>query len=138
MKFFGIALMIFAIAIAVIPQFSTCEYNGKAIETAAGKFVPMKCKWTAQAELGLAIPLVGVGAMMAASRRKESKRNLAIAGGILGVVAIMIPTQLIGVCTSNMPCNNVMEPSLIAFGSLVTAFSVGAVVMAQRKKENIE
>ncbi len=89
MKFFGIALMIFAIAIAVIPQFNTCEYNGKAIELQNGKTVPMKCKWTAQAEMALAIPLVGVGAMMAASRRKESKRNLAITGGILGVIAIM-------------------------------------------------
>ncbi len=135
MKFFGIALMVLAIAIAVIPQFNTCEYNGKAIELQNGKTVPMKCKWTAQAELALAIPLVGVGAMMAASRRKESKRNLAITGGILGVIAIMVPTQLIGVCPSQMPCNLVMEPSLIALGSLVTAASVVGMVIAQRKKE---
>ena len=135
MKFFGIALMVFAIAIAVIPQFSTCEYNGKSIQTASGTTVPMKCKWTAQAELGLAIPIVGVGALMTASRRKESKRNLAIAGGILGIIAIMVPTQLIGVCSSGMPCNLVMKPSLIALGSMVTAFSAVGVVMAQRKKE---
>jgi hypothetical protein len=132
----GIVIMVFAIGVATIPRFSTCESQGKSIITSNGKTVPMKCNWTGQAELALGIPLFAVGVMMTASRRKENIRNLSIMGIILGSAILLIPTVLIGVCaTPGMLCNSVMLPSLVFFGSLVILTGIVGLIASFKVKE---
>jgi hypothetical protein len=97
-KFFGIFLIVLALAIAIVPFFTDCQSQGQALTTSAGKTVPMKCHWTGIAEIGVAIPLLGVGIMMTLSRRKESVRYLSVIGMILGGLAIAFPSGLIGYC----------------------------------------
>lgn len=131
----GIALIVFALAVAIIPQVSTCEYNGKFMTLASGMTAPMKCSWSAKAEIAAGVPLLAVGVMMITSRRKESLKNLSVMGAILGAFVMAIPTSLIGVCSSQMPCNLIMKPSLIGLGALATAASLGMLITAQFGKK---
>ncbi len=125
-KFLGITLIVLALAIGILPQFTDCHSQGKAIALPNGKTVEMKCHWTARAEIATAAPLLVVGAVMAASRRKENIWALAGLGGLLGIIAIALPNGLIGVCSSGMPCHTVMQPSLAVFGSLAIVISAGS------------
>jgi hypothetical protein len=115
-KFLGITLIVVALAVALVPQFTTCESQGKSMTIMGGMSVPMKCKWTAEAELVASVPLFAVGAMMALSQRRETKRYLSI----LGIAVISVPTSLIGVCDSMMICHTVMKPTLISAGGLTS------------------
>lgn len=139
MKYFGIVIAVVALLVAILPQFTTCESQGKYITLASGSTTPMKCSWTAKAELAVAVPLFAVGAMMSFSRRRENLLSLSILGVILGFAALLLPTTLIGVCSSNMLCNTVMKPTLLASGSIVTAFSlVGLWVSVGAKRREHE
>lgn len=131
----GIAIIVFALAIAIVPQQTTCESNGKFLTLANGNTLPMKCSWSAKAEIAAGVPLLAVGVMMITSRRKESLKNLSIMGAILGAFVMAIPTNLIGVCSSQMPCNLIMKPSLVGLGAVATAASLGMLIAAQFGKK---
>ena len=135
-KFLGIALIVIALAIAIVPFFTDCQSQGKTLTTDTGKTVPMKCHWTGIAEIGVAVPLLAVGAIMTASRRKGDLRNLGILGIILGAMAIAFPAGLIGVCqTPTMLCHSAMQTSLIVLGSLAIVGSIVAVVLSRKTNE---
>jgi hypothetical protein len=124
MKATGIALIVLALVIGIVPVFTDCQSQGRALNLQNGKTVPMKCHWTGVAEAALALPLVGAGVAMILSRRKETHRSLAAVSGLLGITAILLPTVLIGVCSSpDMICNMIMRPALIMGGVLATAVS---------------
>ena len=134
-KFLGIALVVVAVALAVVPAFTDCQSQGKAIVLANGKTVPMKCHWTGVGEIAVGVPLIGIGAMMIPSRRKTNLMNLGIMGIILGIMAVLLPNQLIGVCSTSMLCNTVMQPALTTLGGLVIAGSLGGLVLSLRRKD---
>jgi hypothetical protein len=134
-KFLGITLIVLALAIAIVPAVTDCQSQGKSIALANGKTIPMKCHWTGIAEMTTGIPLVAVGAMMIASRRRRYLQSLGVLGGILGIIAILLPNTLIGVCSSTMPCNTIMQPTLTILGSLAIVTSLGGLVLSLREKE---
>ena len=131
-KLFGITLVIMVMIIAIVPQFTTCESQGKAITLANGTTVPMKCKWTAQAELGTSVPLFAVGALMTVSRRNEGRLGLSLLGIILGAIVMLIPTYLIGVCQTLMVCHTIMKPVLLTAGGVVTGVSLAGLLASRR------
>ena len=132
-KVAAVLIVILALVIGIVPQFTDCQSQGRAIELPNGKTVAMKCHWTATAELALAIPIAAVGVLLGFSRRKESMRNLSILGMVLGAIAILVPTSLIGVCaSSDMLCNSVMRPLLILMGTLLVAISVVTLIASNR------
>jgi hypothetical protein len=135
-KLFGITLVVLALALAIVPVFTDCQSQGKSLTTTAGKAVPMKCHWTGVAEIGVAIPLLAVGAMMTLNRRKNNLMTMGVLGIVLGGVAIAFPNGLIGVCaTPTMVCHTIMQPALTVFGSLAVVGSIGAVVLGQKTKD---
>ncbi len=132
----GIVLVVLALAVAVIPQFSNCYSLGGVLTLHNGKTVPMKCHWTARAEIAAAAPLLAVGVLMILSRGKDSRRCLSILGMVLGGPILALPTYLIGACaTPTMICRTIMSPFLSALGSLVIATSVAGLVAAQRSRD---
>ncbi len=138
-KILGVTLVVLALVMAVVPQFTDCQSQGRSLTLANGNTVAMKCHWTARGEIAVAAPLLVVGVMLAASRRKESQRNLSILGVGLGALAMLLPTYIIGVCANPMMvCNAVMQPTLLGIGGLAAAISLVGLVMAQRKKETVE
>ncbi len=134
-KFLGVALVILALAIAIVPSFTDCQSQDRALTTTNGKTVLMKCHWTGIAEIGVAVPLLAVGVLMAADRRKGNLRNLGIIGVLLGGLAIAFPVGLIGVCqTPTMICHAVMRPALMVLGSSVVIGSFAAMVVPQKTR----
>jgi hypothetical protein len=124
-------LVILALLIAIVPMFTDCESQGRTLTTDAGKTVSMKCHWTGRAELALGIPLLGVGILVGVSRRRETRRALGVLAALLGVVAILLPTELIGVCMNpDMPCVGIMKPALILMGALVVAIGVAVTALS--------
>ena len=132
MKLAGVLLIILALAIGIVPQIYECQAQGRApLKLENGKTVPMKCHWTAEAEIAVAVPLALVGVMTIASKRKESHQVLSILGVTLGLFTILLPTALIGVCMSNeMLCNSLMKPTLIFSGLVAMGISGFVLVRA--------
>ena len=124
-KVMGGLIVFLALVIAIVPAFTDCLSQGRAITTQDGKSVPMKCHWTGIAEIGVAIPLAMIGLLSFRKQRKESTRSLAAVGFACGALALLFPTYLIGVCAMpTMICNMIMRPTLVLSGILIMAASV--------------
>ena len=137
-KTMGILLIALALVIAIVPIFTDCLANGKTLTTADGRSVPMKCHWTAIAEIGLAVPLVLVGVFNFTSKRKETLRSLNLISLALGTLVILFPTVLIGVCPNEMmPCNMIEKPTLILSGILVMGASLITLVTSRNFIETV-
>ncbi len=121
----GIILILLAVGITAVPRFTDCESQGKAIETAKGGMVPMNCHWSGIAEIGVAIPMYIIGAVMTTSRQRRTLAFLSLLGIVLGGLAIAFPTKLIGVCQGPKPmlCATLMKPLLVSLGAGVIAAS---------------
>jgi len=132
MKGAGIVLIILALVIGIVPMFTHCELAGPTVPLQSGATTFMKCHWTARAESAVALPLAAAGIAMIISKRRESHRVLAITAGVLGLAAILLPTYLIGVCSSpNMICSMVMRPVLILGGVVTAVASLAVMVRSQ-------
>jgi hypothetical protein len=135
-KYLGIALIFLALAISIMPAFTDCQSQGNFLTTSTGKEISMKCHWTGLSEIGVGVPLLAVGAMMTASRRRSNVLILGVMGILLGGLAIAFPSFIIGVCaTPTMICHTLMKPALITLGSIVVAISLAAVVISRKLKE---
>jgi hypothetical protein len=125
MKVLAAFLVILALLISIVPQFTDCESQGRMLTLQDGRQVSMKCHWTARAELVTGIPLAALGVAAFFSRRKESRSILGVLGMVLGALVVLLPTGLIGVCmNSEMLCNSFMKPFLILTGGLVLVISL--------------
>jgi hypothetical protein len=139
MKIAGAAIIVLAAVLAIVPMFTDCQSAGRMLTLESGKQVSMKCHWTGLAELGLSLPLAPVGLMMIFSRRRESRRVLGITGMILGIVAILLPTQIIGVCMNpDMSCVSIMRPAEVLAGVLVVGASLAVVIASWGKEKDLE
>ena len=135
-KIMGGLTIILALVIGILPAFTDCLSQGRSLELADGKTVPMKCHWTGIAEIGVAIPLGLVGIFDIVSKRKETFTFLSSFGVVLGALAILFPTVLIGVCANpDMLCNMIMRPGLVLSGSLAIAASLVVFFSSRRIAE---
>jgi uncharacterized membrane protein YkvI len=138
MKIAGVVTIVLAIALAVVPMFSDCQSQGRMLTLDNGKQVSMKCHWTGLAELALSVPLAAVGLMMIFSRKQESRRTLGLTGISLGIMAILLPTVIIGVCMDpHMTCVSIMKPSLILAGALALGIGIVVLVVARGKEKDL-
>ena len=136
MKVGAVSLVVLAVLISVVPQFTSCESQGRMLTLKDGRQVSMKCNWTARAELGIGLPLIAVGTTMFFSRRKETRRYLGLVGATLGALAILLPTGLIGVCSNpDMTCLSTMKPATILIGAVVVGASLAAVGISLGRDE---
>ena len=127
MKIIAIVLMVSGLVTVFVPSFYTCQAHGHAIQLSAGKSIPMRCLYTARAEIGLGVLLLAVGALLFISRKLESRRFLSILAIILGIFVILLPTALIGVCVNpDMPCVVLMKPILLLIGIVTGALGIVA------------
>jgi len=139
MKIIAIVLMVSALVIIFVPSFLTCASHGKAIQLPGGKRIPMKCYWTAQAEIGLGVLLLAVGAFLFISGKLESRRFLSILALFLGVFIILFPTALIGVCVNpDMRCLVLMKPTLLLFGVITGVLGITASVWHFTRKSHMD
>jgi hypothetical protein len=133
MRIIGAILILLALVIAIVPMFTDCQSQGKALTLESGKQVPMKCHWSGSAELALAIPLLALGILDITNTSAVAHRNLSILGVVLGVVICLVPTVLIGVCADpDMLCNSVMRPILLLAGILVVVVNLVGLRLSSR------
>ena len=136
MKVAAGVIILLAVVVGIIPQFTDCQSQGRAIELPNGKSLPMKCHWTARAEIALAVPLLLSGVCLLFSRRKESSRQQAAMTMALGLFVLLLPTVLIGVCAkADMVCHALMRPMLTLAGILVVALGALCFLLAGRQKD---
>ncbi len=136
MKALAIGIMAAAVLVGGVALLYNCQHDGKALSLANGMKVPMKCFWTAMAEIGGAGLLLVLGGLQLASRTRETNRALGIMGGALGALVILIPTALIGVCAHpDASCHLVMRPAMIFLGILVIGASAAQAFLAPRMAE---
>lgn len=115
---FGIVVVIFGAFIAVVPQyiFPVCTPTEIKI---------MKCVWMAKAELGVGLVIVAVGLSMFLFKGKGTAFAFGLSTAFLSLLALALPTVLIGVCkTATMPCVTGTLPALIFISSLLFLLSV--------------
>jgi hypothetical protein len=114
-KITGIVIALLGLLTALIPTviFKVCA----AMD---GKF--MKCHWTSQVEVALGIAVLVLGLLTVLSKENAAASAYAIASAVNGVLVILIPTVVIGVCGSaDMPCHSGTKPALIIAGALIAA-----------------
>lgn len=114
-KITGIVIAFLGLLTALIPTviFKVCA----AMD---GKF--MKCHWTSQVEVALGIAVLVLGLLTVLSKENAAASAYAIASAVNGVLVILIPTVVIGVCGSaDMPCHSGTKPALIIAGALIAA-----------------
>ncbi len=134
-KVLGIGLMLIAIALVAVPMFTDCQSQGEASQLSTGEMIPMKCHWSAIAEIGVAVPLYVVGAVMTTSRRRHTLSLLSLLAIVLGGLAIAFPTRLIGVCPSpTMLCATTMRPAIIVLGGASIGLSGAGLVLSRTAK----
>ena len=95
----------------------------------------MKCYYTAQWELvvGIIAALVGVGLIFI--NDKKIRTVLSVIEIALGALIVLIPTAIVGVCSSPMMhCVSVTRPALIVTGVLEIVTSVAALYFAVEDK----
>jgi hypothetical protein len=135
MRVIAIIIMLLALAIGVVPQFTNCSAQGRAIELPGGRTMPMKCHWTAMAAPAVAVPLLIVGGLMFFSRRRETLLALCLLGAVLGVFAMLLPTYLIGVCASDeMLCNIELKPTMVFSGTVTLGAGLVGLVLAGKAR----
>ncbi len=135
LKILAVILVILALVTIIVPQFTNCADDGRMLTLESGKQIPMKCLWSARAELALGIPLLVLGILMLLARLKETIRSLSVLGVVLGILIILVPTSIIGVCANpDMDCLSIMKPLMIVVGILTILVSLAALVLNERRR----
>jgi hypothetical protein len=160
-KVLAVLIIILGLVIIIVPQFTNCEYGadhpatldmqsssaGEVEYASAGSMgtstgesagVPyrmMKCFWSARAEIVTGLPLVVLGVLLFFARRKETIRVIGILTLLLGVLTIVIPTQLVGTCANTaMVCNTEMKPALLVAGGITAALGIAVLVLGEMRR----
>ena len=102
------------------------------LELASGKQVPMRCHWTARAEMLLGVLILGVGLMIAFLKSPEERQRLHHQVAILGAATVLTPLFIIPTCASpDMACNIATKPALIILGGIVLLVGLAGSRMPQ-------
>jgi len=130
----AVVLFVFALLVAILPQFFTCGAYGFSLETAAGKMVAMKCSWTARAEVALGIMLAVIAIGLWFFREREARTILSILGIVGGVLILIMVTGVlfgIGTCMKpDMPCNVFLRPTILVLAPLIIVNSAVGLVLS--------
>ena len=129
-KITGIVIALLGLLTALIPTviFKVCA----AMD---GKF--MKCHWTSQVEVALGITVLVLGLLIVLAKENAASSAYAAASAINGVLVILIPTVVIGVCGSaDMPCNSGTKPALIIAGALIIVVALINTISYLASKKN--
>lgn len=86
---------------------------------------PMKCWWSVRAEIGIALLLAVHALLYLFTKSNREKLFVTLGAAAVGVIAILIPSVLIGGCKmATMACQSVTFPSVYVIAGIVIAVSV--------------
>lgn len=126
-KLAGGAAMLLGLLVMLTPHqlAPVCEHFNHFLELKSGMLVPMKCHWTAQAELVLGALAIVTGGFLFFAREDEARRKLSWLLAFLGLAVLLIPQDfLIGICPKmDMPCH-VTAKALYVWATLLMATGI--------------
>ncbi|MDR3282386.1 MAG: DUF4418 family protein [Candidatus Methanoplasma sp.] len=128
----ALVLVVLGLLIAIGPQphigpFHVCEHD-----MVAG--IKNVCYWTARAELGMGAAIVLLSVLSIFVKSKDTRTGLGVGILATSVLALLVPTVLIGVCAgAMMTCRTTTLPALTAIGVLAVVFSVVYILQSRRK-----
>lgn len=94
----------------------------------------MACNYTAKAEIGAGVLIAVFGILFLVLKEDKTKLGIGIASALQGILVILYPTVLTGVCGSvHMGCNAVTRPALVILGVITLLISGYAVFSYQKK-----
>jgi len=82
----------------------------------------MACFWTGRAVLGVGALIAVSGVFFFIFKSKQIRLGLSLAAGLNGILTLLIPTVLIGVCEGrHMSCRTLTLPALTVLSMLTIA-----------------
>ena len=132
----GALLVLLGILVILVPWFifPVCEIHGLYLQAASGMQFPMTCGWTARAETGVGALIAVAGGLLIARGTRETRQAVGIFSIASGVIVILLPTVLIGMCKlADHPCRQLTLPGLEILGVVVIV--VGGFLLWKRGDE---
>lgn len=123
----GFFYIIMGILLAVGPYtlFHVCDTSEKV----------MKCWWSVRAETAIGGLLIFAGILILLLKSKEIRFAINLNTIGTGVVAILIPSKLIGGCAKEtMLCRSLTFPSIYIISVAVIVFSIGNMIYLKKKQ----
>ncbi len=114
----GIVVAVLGLLIVITPVvLPVCE---GLLELVNGKQIPMRCHWTARAEMIFGVLLIALGLMIAFLKEAGERQRLHHQVALLGLVTVLTPLFIIPTCMNpDMSCNVGTKPALIILGGIV-------------------
>ncbi len=104
---------------------SPTEHPAAAKDHPSSPAKVMKCHRTARAELGVGLLISILGALLLVFASKQLRGWLSLLITLSGILALLIPTALIGVCGgAHMICRTLALPALSVISSIVIIASL--------------
>jgi hypothetical protein len=126
--FSGGVVIILGLLIALGPQFLF-----KVCPVAEGMI--MKCHWSAQAEIGVGALIAALGIALILFANPKTRLGLTIGIFLAGVLALLIPHNLIGGCAMHsMACRKIAFPSITVISILLLIGSALYTFQLARRK----
>jgi len=93
------------------------------------------CYWSAQAEMGIGLLIVALGACMIVFTEQKTHLGLLIGVFLSSIIALAIPNFLITGCTAmTMRCHRVAFPALTIESAVLLVFSAIMITLIAMKK----
>jgi hypothetical protein len=93
------------------------------------------CYWSAQAEMGMGLLIIALGACMIVFTEQKTHLGLLIGVFFSSIIALAIPNFLITGCTTmNMRCHRVAFPALNIESAILLVFSAIMITLIAMKK----
>jgi len=114
-RIIGIIFIVLGLLIALGPQFLF-----KVCERTHMDEMPMKCHWSAQAEIGIGAVIAAFGIALIVFTCTKIRLGFVIGILLSGIHALLIPYALIGGCPMHtMPCRKIAFPAITVISILV-------------------
>lgn len=126
--FIALGLLLAALPFWILP---VCDHG---VATAAGGEMPMRCRWTARAELGLGLLVAFGGLSHCLIADRAVRLGIALMQAAAAALALLLPFALIPVCAgAKMPCHIGTRPGLAVVGALILLLALGCLAVGLRE-----
>ena len=126
------------IALGPLFVFRICDpaaMDGEVEITCCGPSGYPRCQWTAQAEIGIGLLIIALGACMLVFDDIKTRLGLAITVSLASLAALAFPYFLIGGCPSlDMACHRIAFPAIAVESIILFVFSMSIVAFILMQK----